>query len=72
MPEQRYRGDPGHGVIKTRDGMMKTEGGEKSEIESIEGVDVFTGHGMWLSEGKHRELWYRQEELLTTGSVNCA
>jgi hypothetical protein len=31
---------------------MKTKGGEKSEIESLEGGEVFAGDGMWLSEGK--------------------
>ena len=51
---------------------MKTKGGEKSEIESLEGGEVFAGDGMWLSEGKHGKLWYRQEEFLIVGSVNCA
>lgn len=51
--------------------MIKRKGGEKSEIESLEGVDVFAGDGMWLSEGQHRKLWYRQEEFLIIGSVSC-
>jgi hypothetical protein len=51
---------------------MTTKGGDKSEIESLEGVDVFAEHGMWMSEGQHRKLWYRQEEFLIIGSVDCA
>lgn len=57
--------------MKSKDGRMKRKGGEKSEIESLEDVEVFAGHGMWLSEGKYGKLWHRQEEFLTIGSVSC-